>query len=34
MNELRIWLYEAGVNWPENASREQLIELYKKTLKQ
>lgn len=33
MNELRIWLYEAGVDWPDDASREDLIRLYEKTLK-
>ena len=33
MNELRIWLYEAGVEYPDNAKREDLIRLVEKTLK-
>lgn len=30
MNDLRILLYEAGVDWPDDASREDLIKLHKK----
>lgn len=33
MNELRIWLYEAGVEYSDNAKREDLIRLVEKTLK-
>lgn len=33
MNEIRIWLYEAGVEYPDNATKEDLIRLMEKTLK-
>lgn len=34
MNDLRILLYDASVDWPDDASREDLIKLYKKVEKQ
>nr|DAY94897.1 MAG TPA: Thymopoietin protein [Caudoviricetes sp.] len=33
MNEIRVWLYEAGVEFSDDASREELIALMEKTLK-
>lgn len=33
MNDIRIWLYEAGVEYPDDATREDFIQLMEKTLR-